>query len=417
LHGLGPQGRGRVVKIGLRGVEVRLRRVIAGRPRRIPDDAKAGVLLGREASIAAARSSAIAADQLPDPTLGLELKDFPVTGPDAGRLNRDNFTMTSIGVSQQFTNPAKRHARAAMAAAGITVAEADRLIEVRAVRLETALAWIDLYYGQKRLALLQTLDVGLDNLQTTVSARLASGSARPSQALEPAQLRAQVADRRAGLVSDLARAKARLIRYTGDSDVQTAGEPPVLPVDEARLRSSLAALPTLRARDAATLSADAQTQLARADKHPDWTVSAAYGRREPSYGDLVTVGVTIDLPLFAKRRQDPKIAAALSEADRTRLDRAAAEREWAAALDADLAEHTMHHRRLENARTMLVPLARQRAMLDQESYAAGKTDLGTALLATLSVAEAEVDLLDREAEVARDAVRINITYAGANDEL
>ncbi len=368
-------------------------------------------LRGREATVAAARSSAIAADRLPDPTLDFGLKDFPVTGPDAGRINRDNFTMTTIGISQQFTNPAKRHARAAMAAAGIGVAEADRRIEARSVRLETAVAWIDLYYGQKRLALLETLDASLDDLQKTVSARLASGSARPSQALEPAQLRAQVTDRRAALVSEITRAKAKLIRFTGDPDPQTAGDPPAPSVDDARLRSSLNALPALRARDAATVTAEAQTQLARADKRPDWTVSASYGRREPAYGDLVSVGVSIDLPLFAKRRQDPKIAAAVSDAERARFDRQAAEREWAAALDTDLADHAMHHRRLENARSTLVPRARQRATLDRDSYAAGKTDLGTALLATLSVAEAEVDLLDREAEVARDAVRITITYA------
>ena len=369
-------------------------------------------LRGRDASVAAARSSAVAADRLPDPTLDFGIKDFPVTGPDAGRLNRDNFTMTTISVSQQFTNPAKRRARAAMAAAGIGIAEADRLIEARAVQLETALAWIDLYYGQKRLVLLQTLDASLDDLQKTVSARLASGSARPSQALEPAQLRAQVTDRRAALVSEVARARAKLIRFTGDLDPQTAGDPPQLSIDARRLSSSLGALPAIRARDAATVSAEAQTRLARADKRPDWTVSASYGRREPAYGDLVSVGVSIDLPLFARRRQDPKIAAAASEAERTRFDRMAAEREWAAALDGDLAEHAMHHQRLENARTTLVPLARQRAALDRDSYAAGKTDLGTALLATLSVAEAEVDLLNRQAEVARDAVRISITYAG-----
>ena len=86
---------------------------------------------GRETSVAAAQSSAIAADQLPDPKLDFGIKDFPVTGPDAGRFNRDNFTMTTIGVSQQFTNPAKRHARAAMAAAGIDAAKADNLIEAR----------------------------------------------------------------------------------------------------------------------------------------------------------------------------------------------------------------------------------------------------------------------------------------------
>ena len=42
--------------------------------------------------------------------------------------------------------------------------------------------------------------------------------------------------------------------------------------------------------------------------------------------------------------------------------------------------------------------------------AAGKLDLGTALLSTLALAEAEVEALNREADVARDAVRINITY-------
>jgi cobalt-zinc-cadmium efflux system outer membrane protein len=372
------------------------------------DDAPS--LRGRDASVSAARSSAISADRLPDPTIDFGVKDFPVTGPDAGRFNRDNFTMTTIGVSQQFINPAKRHARAAMAAAGIGAAEADRLVEARAVRLDTALAWLDLYYGQKRLALLQTLDTSLDDLQRTVSARLASGSARPSQALEPAQLRAQVIDRRAALISEIARARARLVRFTGDSNPQTAGVPPAFDVNDARLRSSIAVLPALRARDAAILSAEAQTQVARADKHPDWRVSASYGRREPDYGDLASLGVSIDLPLFARRRQDPRIAAAASEAERARFDRAATEREWIASLDADLAEHDMHHQRLENARDTLLPLARKRATLDRDSYAAGKTDLGTALMATLTAAETEVDLLDREAEVARDAVRITMTY-------
>ena len=77
-----------------------------------------------EAGIAASRSAAIASDRLPDPTLEVGLRDFPVTGPDAGRLNRDTFTMTTVGISQQFINPAKRHARAERAQADIGIAEA-----------------------------------------------------------------------------------------------------------------------------------------------------------------------------------------------------------------------------------------------------------------------------------------------------
>ena len=362
------------------------------------------------AGIAASRSAAIASDRLPDPTLEVGLRDFPVTGPDAGSLHRDNFTMTTVGISQQFINPAKRSARAERARADIAIAEAGLAQESRSVRLETALAWVDLYYAEKKLTQLRHLDTSLGELQATVTARLASGSARPSQALEPDQLRAAVADRRSELAADVAKARARLVRYTGDPLVEVAGAPPSPQIDSTQLIASIGTLPRLGVIDAQTRAADAEVRLARADKRPDWTVSASYGRREPAFGDLVSVGVSIDLPFFAKRRQDPKIAARDSEAQRSRFERLAAEREAAAALSADLADHAMHHQRLENARTTLVPLAKHRAELDQASYAAGKLDLGSALLTSLALAEAEVDALAREAEVARDAVRINYTY-------
>ena len=367
---------------------------------------------GREAGVTAAQSAAIAADRLPDPTLDVGIRDFPVTGPDAGRFNRDDFTMTTIGVSQQFINPAKRRARAARAGADIGIAEAGVEVEARTVRLETALAWVDLYYGQQQLHQLKLLDESLNSLQSTVTARLTSGSSRPSQSLEPDQLRAQVSDRRIALVAEVAKARARLARYTGDPDPSVAGPPPELTINRGALLAGVGDLPSLRALDAQTAAMNAETRLARADKTPDWKVSATYGRREPNFGDLFSVGVSIDLPLFGKKRQDPKIAARASEAERARFERLAGEREAFAALEGDLAEHAMHHARMENARDNLVPLARKRAKLDFDSYGAGTVDLGTALLATLTVAEAEVDLLVREAEVARDAIRINITYAG-----
>lgn len=372
--------------------------------------ATAPSLKARAAATAGARSSAIAADRLPDPTLDLGVSGFPVTGPNAGSFTRDDFTTATIGFSQMFPNLAKRHARAARAAADIGVAEAGELVEGRSVRLETALAWIDLYFGKRRLAQLDLLTSSLDDLQKTVAARLASGSARPSQALEPDQLRAAIADRRAEMVAVIAQARARLARYTGDPDPEVSGDPPMLDVDAARLRVGIDALPVLRQQDARIAAADADVRLARADKRPDWKVGVSYGRRDPRFGDMASVGVSIDLPLFAGRRQNPRIDASASLAQGSRFDRDALRRELLAALESDLADHAMHHERLRNARETLVPLARRRAELDRDSYAAGKTDLGTALLSTLALAEAEVETLNREADVARDAVRISITY-------
>jgi len=318
--------------------------------------------------------------------------------------------MARVGIEQAFPNPAKRRAQRGRAQAEIGVAEAGLAMEAQNVRLETALAWVDLYYAKRRLAQLQLLDESLGDVQATVSARLASGSARPSQALEPEKLRAAVNDRRSELTAEVAKAQARLARLTGDAQADVSGDPPVLKVDGPALRARLDTLPRLQALDAEARVADADTELARADKRPDWRVGTFYGRRDPAFGDMVSVTVSIDLPFFGKRRQDPLIAARESEASRARLLRDAGELELLAALDGDLADHAMHHQRLTNARTVLVPLAKRRGELDMASYDAGRLDLGSALLSTLSLAEAEVDALAREADVARDAIRINFTY-------
>lgn len=365
-----------------------------------------------EAGVEARRSASVAAGRLPDPTLNLGLDNFPVSGPPAFSFTRESMTMARVGVEQPFPNPAKRQAQRTRAQADIGIAEGDLAVETQNVRLETALAWIDLYYARRRLAQLQLLDESLGDLQATVSARLASGAARPSGALEPEQLRAAVNDRRSELSADVARARARLARFTGDAEADVAGDPPMIDVNKPGLVAGLPLLPRLVALDAGIRGAEADSELARADKRPDWRVSANYGRRDPAFGDMVSVGVSIDLPLFAGRRQDPKIAARASEETQARLLRAAAERELVAALDSDLADHAMHMQRLANARNVLVPLAKRRAELDMASFAAGKLDLGNALLSSLALAEAEVDALSREADVARDAIRINYTYEG-----
>lgn len=364
----------------------------------------------RSAQADAARSAAISAPQLPDPKIEVGVQDFPVTGPNAGRFNRDNFTMTKIGVSQAFPNPAKRQARRARAIADIGAAEAAEQVEARNVRVATATAWIDLHFAERRLAILKLLDDSVDDIAATVSARLTSGSARPSQALEPKQIKAEIGDRRAGIVAEIAKARAALTRWTGIGQPEATGPSPDWAVDPATLRAGIDALPSLRALDAATVQAEADVRLARADKRPDWEVRASYGRRDPNFGDLASVGVSIDLPLFSKHRQNPLIAARTKDVDRARLDRAAATREAMATLDTDLAEHAMHHDRYLRARDVLVPLARQRAELDRVGYAAGTVDLGTALGTTFASALAEIDALDREAGLARDVVRIDLTY-------
>ena len=70
----------------------------------------------------------------------------------------------------------------------------------------------------------------------------------------------------------------------------------------------------------------------------------------------------------------------------------------------------MHHTLLRTATERLLPLAENEAALERASYAAGRASLGDVLAAQLALAEAQLEHLNREAAVARDAVRLNLTY-------
>ena len=131
------------------------------------------------------------------------------------------------------------------------------------------------------------------------------------------------------------------------------------------------------------------------------------------FGDMVSAGVTVRLPLFPGRRQDPLIAARTADAARVGADRETARRQLAAALEADLADHVMHHEQWMRAQTVVLPAARQQADLETASYGAGRAGLAEVLQAFTDLADARLTLLEREAAVARDAVRISLTYGDA----
>ncbi|MBJ7412221.1 MAG: TolC family protein [Phenylobacterium sp.] len=363
--------------------------------------------------VEATRSAARAAGALPDPKLAVGIDNFPVSGPPAGRFDADDMTMARIGVTQDIPNTARRRAATAGAGAEVDLAQAEAEAASRDVRIATALAWLDLAYAEKRIAALDQLTAGLKGLWDGQPASVASGAARPAAGLAPARLRAEFEDRRSALVAEAAKARADLARWTGDPSPSVAGQMPTFEIDASDLRAGLDGLPALAQRQAATRRAEAAADAARASKQPDWGVEVAYGRRDPMFGDMVSAGVTVSLPLFARGRQDPLIAARTAEVGRARLEREDARRALAAALERDLADHEMHHQQWRRSVDVLVPTAEQQSHLEVSSYGAGRADFNDVMDALTGLADAKLEALEREAMVARDGVRIVLTYGSA----
>ena len=322
--------------------------------------------------------------------------------------------MGRVGIQQYVPNLAKRHAAQAQARAVIGTTEAAQAVRLRNIRLGAGQAWIELAYAERRLRALDTILAAIRVLPSAARSAAASGAARPAQTLGADQAIAVLEERRDELTAAVSRAQAMLARWTGVQAPEIAGDVPALDVAPTRLHAGLEHHPDVLTADAKVRSAAADVDAARAEKRPDWGFEVAYQRRDQRYGDMVSAGVSMSLPLFARSRQNPRIAARQSAAVQADAEREDARRTLEAELQSALADHQMHHSQWQRARDVLLPLARERANLETASYSAGRAGLTDVIEAKTALADAELTALDREAEVASDAVRVTITY-GSDD--
>lgn len=319
--------------------------------------------------------------------------------------------MARIGVMQEIPNSAKRRAEKELAAAGIARAEAARAVERLRVRRETAVAWLRRYHLERKRALLDELDRENRLLAEGVNARIAAGEAGVPEAVLPRQEAAALEERRDELAAEVTRSIAALRRWLGDAAAAPlAGSPPAFAIEHQPLRHRLQRHPELA--EFASLSAEAEAEVHAADamKTPDWGVELAYGRRDPDFGDLVSLQVSIDLPLFTARRQDPLIAARQAQLNRIDAERETMLREHGEELESQLADHERLQRAVGRQRETVIPLAREKVELTLTAYGAGQSDLDAVLAARRELIESRWRSIELDSELAQLEALLHYAY-------
>lgn len=364
----------------------------------------------REAQIEARRETAEAAAELPDPRLSAGIMNLPVTGPQAFDPTGEMMTMLQVGVEQEIPNLAKRRARTGIAQADVNLARAQLTHAEHMARLSAGQAWVALAYAQRRLALAEETLEELRELVPVARSAVASGSARPAQSLEIRRALLEIEDAQTAIDAEREAAQARLVRYVDMADPVAAGIVPSPEIDAEALRATLEHNPELLVAGAAVEQAEAAVELARADKRPDFGVSASVGLRDPDYGQMISVMGTVTLPLWAGRRQQPRIRSAEAEAVAVRAEREDRLRELEAQFEADTAAWRSAHRQWQRAGDELLPLARDRADLEIASFAAGRAELTDVIEAKTALALLELEILAREQATVEAATRLRLTY-------
>ena len=362
----------------------------------------------RELQLQARQEAAEAADELPDPRLCAGIRNLPVTGPNF--LDPTQMTMLEVGVEQEIPNPAKRRARAAIAAADIDVSQAQVAHARHMARLAAGQAWIALAYAQRALLVADQALEEVRELIPAAHAAVASGSARPGETLELRRALLDIADMVTAIEAEREAAQARLVRYVPAENPVAQGNLPPADVDAEQLRATLQRNPEIVLAGAAAERARTAIEVAEAERRPDFGVSASYGIRERDYGDLFSVMGTVTLPLFSERRQEPRIRAAQAEAAAALAERDDRLRELEAQFEADLAAWRSAYRQWQRAREELLPLARERTELETASFAAGRAELLNVIEAIRALALLEIEILEREEAAVEAASELRLTY-------
>ena len=364
----------------------------------------------RELQLEARRSVADAADELPDPRLRAGIQNLPVTGPAAFEIDRQLPTQIQVGVEQDIPNLAERHARARMAVADIDLASAQLTRAQLTARLGAGEAWISLAYTQQALNVIDEALRQIERLVPLARSAVAAGSARPAESLEIRRALLEVEDMRTRLEGDLDAARAMLARYAAVQGAVATGAIPAADVDAERLRATLELNPDIILAIAQVRQADARIDLARSEKRPDYGINVSYGRRDPMFGDVVSVMGSITLPIFAGRRQNPRIAAAEAEASAAQAIQLDRLRELQAQFEADLAAWRSAYRQWQRATEELLPLAQSRADLERASFAANRAELLDVIEAIKALALLQIEILEREEATVEAATTLRLTY-------
>ncbi|MEO5795720.1 MAG: TolC family protein [Rhodoferax sp.] len=367
------------------------------------DDAIALAVQRSEASRSAqsgvdsAKHMALAAGQLPDPSLRVGIDNLPVTGPDRFHTDRDFMTMKRIGISQEWLSSGKRATRQAAAEAAV----ARETIQVQTAqadtRLQTALAYVDAYFASESLKLSTLMEHHAHEELEAARARLSSSTGNSQEVLFLSSASGMAADDTAEVLQQQSSAKLALQRWTGvaSDDLQMIGKLPW--PSEADYVAAAPAVAALRrdvevARQTATVTAT--------NRQANWTWEVSYAQRT-GYSDMVSVGVTIPLQLAPAQRQDQETAAKWALFNKTEADLAEATRNAAVEYRSLASDTQRLQERIDRYRSTVALPAGQRIVAATAAYGSNQGSLVTLFEARHAEVDAQRKLLALQRDLTR----------------
>jgi len=357
------------------------------------------------AGVVSASEAARAAGQMPDPTLRAGIDNLPITGPDRLSSARDSQTMKRIGLSQEWLSQDKRAARQAAAEALVSREAVQVQVAAALARWQTAVAYLDAYFARQALWLTTRTEHHADEALAAARARMASASGAggaSADVLALAAARGMAEDESAELRQQQAAAAVVLQRWVGLA-VDELMPLPALPTpsEQAFVTGAAGVLTLQRELDLARQA----VAVAASERQPNWTWEASYGQRT-GFPDMVSLGVSIPLPVSRAQRQDRETAAKRALVDKAEAELAEAVRAAVADYRALASDAQGLRLRIERYRASVLTPAQQRGAAAMAAYRSNQAALASVFEARHAELEAERKLLTLQRDLARTEAQL-----------
>ncbi len=396
---------------------------------------------------AALSAQADAATSLSSPKLSLTMANLPT---DSFNFDQEPMTQFNVGVSQQLPRGKQlkiRQQHLQDLSEQWPYRRANRLAEVQRL---VSLIWLDIYLAQGSI---QRISANRDLFEkmAEIAERnygAALGRTRQQDVLQAQVELTRLRDRLQVLQQKQDVGRQRLREWLqplleggnlpgalpgsspgssqeyGFAEVMVASSLPNLESDIASLQSALEAKtdqqllgyfskhPAIQSLQQLVDAGLNEKQLALEQYKPQWGINASYGYREDGPGnntraDFFSLGVSLDMPIFTRQKQDKTVLSAVEKVSALRTQKWQALRSMFAAYKTELEAIENLNQRQNLYEQALLPQVQQQAEAVLTAYDSDDGDFSEVMRARIAQVNAEIEALTITVEKSKALVRLN----------
>jgi len=317
---------------------------------------------------------AVATESLPDPRLKLGFANLPT---DTFNLGQEPMTQAVIGVQQMFPRGQTRSLKSERLSESVARNDAEALDRQYLVLLAVREEYTRIFLHRERQKILQQSLVVFKDLAEITRDYFATGRAHKQDTVQAQLELSRVEERLIGMQQQEEQARARLAERIGANAFRDLdpGWPKISqPSGAEQVIAALVEHPRIRAWQHEIAKSRTSEEIARQAYKPGFAVDLAYGGRSgqntngSNRSDLLSVFVTMDIPLFTKNRQDRLLAASIADTSAVEYVRDDVYRSMKARVEEHTATLRREQERLALYNEYLLPQAAYNADTAFEDY-------------------------------------------------